>query len=331
MLHCRPFDEKGGTVMTRVMVVGTGIMSSGMVAGFLAHGAEVVLAGRSRDSLAQCAAQSLEFAEGLAAAQPGAVPPAGPNPARSSTTLERRLITTLLDDWRDWDDVDLALETITENLELKQQLFARLDHHLPPDVPIGSNSSGIPISKIAASLPGAARMFGTHYFMPAHIVPLVEVVLGEHSDPALGQRVCDLFAVHGKKPVLVKKDIPGFLANRIQHALMREALSLIDAGIASPEDVDMAVRYSFGFRYAAIGPIMQKEISGWDTNLNASREIYPSLSNSPDAPRCVADLVSQGRLGMKSGRGFFEWTTQTADAERRAYEARLKAAFELLK
>jgi 3-hydroxybutyryl-CoA dehydrogenase len=173
-------------------------------------------------------------------------------------------------------------------------------------------------------------MFGAHYFMPAEIVPLVEVVLGEDSDPALGQEVCGLFTAMRKKPVLVKKDIAGFLANRIQHALMREALSLIDAGVASPEDVDLAVRYSFGFRYAAVGPIVQKEISGWDTTLRAGTEIYPTLSNTPTVPACLADLVAQGKTGMKSGEGFLKWTPETIKAARAEYERKLKAAFQLL-
>ena len=107
-------------------------------------------------------------------------------------------------------------------------------------------------------------MFNMHYFMPAHIVPLVEVVLGQASDPSMAKKVCQLFEETGKKPVLVNQDIPGFLANRIQHALMREALALVNDGIATPEDVDTAVRYSFGFRYAAVGPMTQKEISGWE-------------------------------------------------------------------
>ena len=201
---------------------------------------------------------------------------------------------------------------------------------VPAHIPLGSNSSSYPISKIAAGLPTRRRMFGAHYFMPAEIVPLVEVVLGADSDPELGRKVCDLFTAMKKKPVLVKKDIAGFLANRIQHALMREALSLIDAGIASPEDVDLAVRYSFGFRYAAVGPIMQKEISGWDTTLRAGTEIYPTLSNTATVPACLAGRVAQGKIGMKSGEGFLKWTPETIKAAKAEYERKLKAAFELL-
>jgi 3-hydroxybutyryl-CoA dehydrogenase len=183
---------------------------------------------------------------------------------------------------------------------------------------------------LAEGLKTRSRMFNAHYFMPAHLVPLVEVALGADSDPELGQRVCDFYRAVGKKPVLVRRDIPGFLANRIQHALMREALDLIDRGIATPEDVDTAVRYSFGFRYAAAGPVLQKEISGWDSMAQASREIYPSLSNTDHLSRCITELMSQGRTGMKAGAGFRTWSAEEMAQERQHYDARLKAAFEIL-
>jgi 3-hydroxybutyryl-CoA dehydrogenase len=235
-----------------------------------------------------------------------------------------------IEGWDDWNGVDWVIETVTENLQLKQQLFASLDKRVPPSIPIGSNSSGFPISKIAAGLPTAHRMFNAHYFMPAHIVPLVEIVLGEKSDPALAQQVYDFYRNCGKKPVLVRKDIPGFLANRIQHALMREALTLVQDGIATPDDIDTAVRYSFGFRYAAVGPMTQKEISGWEGMAIAASEIYPSLSNTDRLPECVASLVRDGKHGIKSGEGFRKWTPEESAKVRKNYDTRLKAAFEVL-
>lgn len=290
-------------------------MGAGIAGGFAAEGAQVVLLGRSAPKCGQAKAEALKLA---AALHGGAIAPG-------------RIECATIDEWGGWNGVDLVIETVAEDLALKRGLFAMLDARVPAGVPIGSNSSGYPISKIAAGLKTRSRMLGTHYFMPAHIVPLVEVVLGEASDAELGERVCALFRALGKKPVLVKKDIPGFLANRIQHALMREALSLIDSGIASPEDVDMAVRYSFGFRYAAIGPILQKEISGWDSVHNAAREIYPSLSNTPDVPRCLAERFAQGKHGMKTGEGFMKWSADSIRQTRAGYDARLKAAFEILK
>jgi 3-hydroxybutyryl-CoA dehydrogenase len=219
---------------------------------------------------------------------------------------------------------------VTENLALKQTIFASLDKRVPTHIPIGSNSSGFPISQISQSLRTAQRMFNMHYFMPAHIVPLVEVVLGQASDPSMAKKVCEFFDETGKKPVLVNQDIPGFLANRIQHALMREALALVNDGIATPEDVDTAVRYSFGFRYAAVGPMTQKEISGWEGMAIAAKEIYPSLSNNSEISPCLNKILKERKFGIKSKEGFRTWSDEEASEMKRIYEKRLKAAFDVL-
>jgi 3-hydroxybutyryl-CoA dehydrogenase len=166
--------------------------------------------------------------------------------------------------------------------------------------------------------------------MPAEVVPLVEIVMGEKTDIAFAEKACQIYKAIDKKPVLVKKDIPGFLANRIQHALMREALSLVQEGIATPEDIDDAVRYSFGFRYAAVGPMTQKEISGWDGMANAAKEIYPSLSNITTLPPKVVQLMSEGKTGMKAGEGFRTWSPEEIKKTSDSYSRRLKAAFDVL-
>jgi 3-hydroxybutyryl-CoA dehydrogenase len=173
-------------------------------------------------------------------------------------------------------------------------------------------------------------MFNMHYFMPAHIVPLVEVVLGKASDPSMAKKVYEFFEETGKKPVLVNQDIPGFLANRIQHALMREALALVNDGIATPEDVDTAVRYSFGFRYAAVGPMTQKEISGWEGMAIAAKEIYPSLYNNSEISPCLNKILKEKKFGIKSKEGFRTWSDEEASEMKRKYEKRLKAAFDVL-
>jgi len=201
---------------------------------------------------------------------------------------------------------------------------------VPTDTPIGSNSSGFPISKIAEGLKTANRMMGAHYFMPAEVVPLVEIVMGQNTELKYAEQACELYKSIEKKPVLVKKDIPGFLANRIQHALMREALSLVQEGIATPADIDDAVRYSFGFRYAAVGPMTQKEISGWDGMANAAKEIYPSLSNITALPPKVVQLMADGKTGMKAGEGFRKWTPEEIKTVSDSYSRRLKAAFDVL-
>lgn len=305
-----------------VAVIGTGIMAAGIAAGFIAQSIPVVILGRSKEKADACLDKALLLANKI-----GLV---GPNTQKDAPTLKAEQSTGILEDWPNWDQCLWVIETVAENLALKQQVFQYLDGVVPPQIPIGSNSSGFPISKIAEGLKTADRMMGAHYFMPAEVVPLVEIVMGQKTNLSFAQQACELYKSISKKPVLVKKDIPGFLANRIQHALMREALSLVQEGIATPDDIDDAVRYSFGFRYAAVGPMTQKEISGWDGMANAAREIYPSLSNASTLPPKVEQLMKEGKTGMKAGEGFRKWTPEEISKVSDSYSRRLKAAFDVL-
>jgi 3-hydroxybutyryl-CoA dehydrogenase len=302
--------------MGQVVVLGTGTMGIGIAAGFLAYGTNTVILGRTQEKAEKCFEAINACATSI-----------DPQWEKLGASLQAGSIS----EWGNWEGTDLVIETISERLDLKKEIFTDLDQRVPPHIPIGSNSSGFPISDIAGDLKTAHRMLNTHYFMPAHIVPLVEIVLGKYSDPEIANQVCDLYRAHGKKPVLVKKDIPGFLANRIQHALMREALSLVEEGIATPGDIDTAVRYSFGFRYAAVGPMTQKEISGWEGMTLAAELIYPSLSNITKPPPCVTDLVKNGKTGINKGEGFRSWSAEEAAIVKKNYEERLKAAFAVLK
>ncbi len=231
----------------------------------------------------------------------------------------------------DWSSVRLALEAAPERLELKRQIFAELDHVVPPEIPIGSNASGFRITDIAGHCRTRARMANLHFFAPAHLVPAVEVVRGEHTDPATTETLYRIMKAVGRMPVRVNRDRPGFLANRIQHALMREAFAVIDEGLGTAEDVDVAVRYGFGFRYVAAGPILQKEMSGLDVSMAAARSICPSLANNTEPSRVLTETVAAGRLGMKTGRGFWSWTPEQVKQERERYDRTLLAALKLLR
>lgn len=308
--------------MKSVAVIGTGIMAAGIAAGFIARNIPVVILGRSKDKADTCLDKSITLANKIGMT--------GANAQKDPAKIKSEQGVGTLEEWSDWDQFQWVIETVAENLAIKQTVFAHLDQVVPPHVPIGSNSSGFPISKIAQGLKTANRMMGAHYFMPAEVVPLVEIVMGEKTELQYAQQACQLYKDVDKKPVLVKKDIPGFLANRIQHALMREALSLVQEGIATPEDIDDAVRYSFGFRYAAVGPMTQKEISGWDGMANAAKEIYPSLSNITTLPPKVVQLMSDGKTGMKAGEGFRKWTPEEIAQVSDSYSRRLKAAFDVL-
>ncbi len=232
-----------------------------------------------------------------------------------------------------WDEVDLVIECVPESLELKRKVFRVLDAVTKAGTPLTSNSSSFPISAIGEGIGDPSRIAGLHFFMPAHLVPLVEVVRCETTAPGLLDQICDTMRSLGKVPVKVQRDIPGFLANRIQHALMREALALVDAGIASAADVDAAVRFGFGFRFIATGPLMQKDFAGLDVHFNAAKTIYPDLCNAVAPSKILGDHVAAGELGMKCAakKGFFEWTDEAIERERARYEALLSEAIELVR
>lgn len=229
-----------------------------------------------------------------------------------------------------WASVALVIEAVTEDLALKHRVFADLERLAGPKVPLATNTSSFQVTEIGKHLETRGRVCGAHYFMPAHIVPLVEVVCAEYTDPEVAASVEATMKATGKVPVMVKKDVPGFLANRLQHALIREAFWLMDNGIATAEGIDAAVRYGFGFRFVACGPLMQKEMSGWDTNYFSGSSIYPSLSTASAPPARLKEMVAQGHIGMKAKHGLWEWTDESITREKARYEKALQAGFAIL-
>jgi 3-hydroxybutyryl-CoA dehydrogenase len=230
----------------------------------------------------------------------------------------------------DWQSIDLVIECIPEKLELKQALFAELVRRARPESLLCSNSSSFPISAIGKGLQTPQRMLGLHFFMPAHLVPLVEVVLGEHSSASLADSLSGFMRACGMVPVLVRKDLPGFLANRLQHALAREAFAMIDAGVATPEDVDAAVRFGFGFRFLAAGPVLQRDHAGIDVHCSAAATMYPSLAANTEPSKALTERMASGKFGMKTGEGFYKWTPESIAAERKRYDDLLRAGLHLL-
>jgi 3-hydroxybutyryl-CoA dehydrogenase len=230
----------------------------------------------------------------------------------------------------DWGDIDLVIECVPERLDLKQELFAKLERYAKSEAVLASNSTSFPISAIAKGLKTAARMIGLHFFMPAHLVPCVEVVYGEKTSPMVADSLTRLMTACGMVPVTVKKDLPGFLANRLQHALSREAFALVDAGICTPEDIDKAVRFGFGFRYIAAGPAMQRDHAGLEVHAAGGATIYPTLSNSSTIAKCLSDRVEGGKFGMKTGEGFYSWTSESIAAERERYQNALREGLKII-
>ena len=231
----------------------------------------------------------------------------------------------------DWSQVGLVVEAATEDLPLKQRIFAEVERLSGADVPLASNTSNFPIGEIGKNLKHRGRLFGMHFFMPAHLVPLVEIVSSDATDPQIAQNMVALMERLGKAPIWVKKDVPGFVGNRLQHAMMREALYLISDGICDAEGVDRAVRYGFGFRFIACGPMLQKEMSGWDTNYYVGSALYPHLYKNDAPPPMLKALVDKNHLGMKTRRGFWEWDDASIARAKARIEKALQAGMRILK
>lgn len=202
----------------------------------------------------------------------------------------------------------VVFEAAPEKLELKQSIFSRLDALAAPETILASNTSVIPITRITSPAKRRERMLGTHWWNPPYLVPLVEVVPIAETDEAVTTRMIDLLAGVGKKPVRVKKDVPGFIGNRLQHALWREAHALIAEGVCDPETVDIVVKNSFGARLAVLGPIENADLVGLDLTRDIHDTILPELSNRSDPSPALIENIEAGRLGFKSGKGFRDWT-----------------------
>ncbi len=230
----------------------------------------------------------------------------------------------------DWNSVDLVIEAVTEDLPLKQKLFAQLEKLAKPDTPITTNTSNFLVGAVSQGLKTASRVAGLHFFMPAHLVPLVEVVSAATTDPAVAERLEKIMTEVGKAPIRVNKDVPGFVGNRLQLALMREAMWMIHDGVTTAEGIDTAVRYGFGFRFVACGPFRQKEMSGWDTHYAVSTSLYPLLHNETAPPPFFKEMVERGHVGMKAKHGFWAWTDESIAAEKARIEKALQAGFAIL-
>ncbi|MGG6359668.1 3-hydroxyacyl-CoA dehydrogenase family protein [Peribacillus frigoritolerans] len=208
-------------------------------------------------------------------------------------------------------DADFIIEAIPEVIELKLYLYQQLEEIIKPDAIVASNTSTFPISQLMEKASFAERMVITHFFNPGHLVPLVEIVQHDETKPEIVKATMDLMRKIGKSPILLKKEIAGFIANRLQTALMREAFYLLKEGVADAEDIDTAITAGPGFRWAFTGPIEIADFGGLDTWQRVFDNVSPVLDQSKEAPDLIRDLVAEGKLGTKSGEGIFTYEEST--------------------
>lgn len=199
---------------------------------------------------------------------------------------------------------------------LKQEIFHKLDRLCPDHTILASNTSTLMLSEFATGTDRPDKVVTTHYANPPYLIPIVEIVRGQTTSDETVETMSLLLTQVGKRPVIVKKEVPGFILNRLQGALLREALSMVENGIASPQDIDTALKNSIGRRWAVAGIFEVFELAGWDLLSAAMAGVYPHLSNATEVSSVLTDKIKRGELGVKTRKGFYTWTPESAEALR---------------
>lgn len=290
--------------MAKIIVVGSGTMGNGIAQTFAQAGNDVILNDLSEDILEKALKNirvqlALSLKNNLL------------TEAEAKAAEKRiRLITDISLEAK---DADLVIEAIPEKLELKEVLFNKLEEICPAKTIFATNTSGISINLLAQKVTRNDRLVGTHFFMPAHLIPLVEVICGDQTSEDTVEKAMTWLKGAGKSPIRVSRDIPGFIANRLQHALAREAMSLVEKGIATPEGVDEVVKTSLAPRLLFTGPLEQRDFNGLDIHLSIASYLYRELEDTHVPLKILSDKVEEGKLGIKTGKGFYDWADQVKE------------------
>jgi 3-hydroxybutyryl-CoA dehydrogenase len=280
----------------RVTVLGAGTMGSGIALSFARAGSSVKLTARRGSTLQAARARISETVEVPVAHRILDEAEAGRAVARISTTQD------LEDAVR---DVELVVESVVEDLDVKRDVLARAQRAASPGTVLVTDTSSIAIDDLAAALDRPQYFAGMHWFNPAELVSLVEIVSGSRTERAVAEQVVAWTRALGKRPVHLRRDIAGFIANRIQYAVFREAFALVKEGVCDYADVDETMKAGLGARWAAIGPFESLDLAGLDVHEAVARRLYPLLSNDREPAPTVTALVAEGHLGCKTGRGLY--------------------------
>jgi 3-hydroxybutyryl-CoA dehydrogenase len=298
----------------KVAVIGAGLMGHGIAQIFALRGYSVALMDMNKDIISKAlddvrANLTLMAKEGICTDEE--IEPA----------VHR--IATTTDIGEAVSDAQFVIEAVSENLALKQKIFCSMDELCAPDVILATNTSVISITEIASKSLYRERTLGTHFWNPPYLIPLVEVIRGEDTAQWAMDVTYDLLQKVGKHPVKVNKDVPGFVGNRLQHALWREAISIVDHGIADPKTVDECVKYGFGLRLPILGPLENMDMVGTDLTFAIHDYILKHLERSPEPSPLLRSLTEQGKLGFKTGHGFQQWSPEEIEASRNRLKAYL--------
>lgn len=292
----------------RIAVVGSGLMGHAIALDFSLGGYEVIMNDKDEISLQRAMEEVRSDLDRMA--QMKMVTPVQVRNALGNLSCSPDLREAVA-------NVDFVVEAVFENLEAKQELFKRLDIAAPERAILASNTSSFMPSQVGALVKRLDKVMVTHYFNPAHLIPLVELVRGPETSDDTINSVRDLYTTIDKTPIVVEKEVIGFIVNRLQIALQREALWLIDNKVASPEDVDLGIKSSAGRRWAVAGPFEVMDLAGLDTVAEATGVMLPHISNKRDVSKSLLEKVNQGHLGTKTGQGFHTWNPEATELVRK--------------
>jgi 3-hydroxybutyryl-CoA dehydrogenase len=295
--------EELSVMSEKVAIIGSGLMGMGIAQSFATAGHQVKLVDVSEDALSRARSgirESLQYLwkQGLLDERPATVL------ARIHISTDRRKAVS---------DATFVVEAVFENVEVKKKVFREIDVESSPSAILASNTSSIPITLIASATNHPERVVGTHFWNPPNLMLAVEVVKGEKTSEETVKRTVEVLREIGKKPAVVRKDVPGQIGIRILYAMIREATWLVENGIASAEDVDTIVKEALGMRLEVLGPLELADLSGIDLVDNVAKGLYKSLDASQEPQKLIEDMVARGDVGIKSGRGFYDWKDGSRD------------------
>ena len=293
----------------RIAVIGAGLMGHGIAQVFALAGHDVIIYDLVATSLDSAKARILSNLKDLGDDQ---------------RAVDR--VTPVADLALAVREADYVVEAVLEDLSLKQKLFAEIEKYVQPEAILASNTSVIPITKIMEGLKHRERALGTHWWNPPYLVPLVEVIETRWTNPQAIDFTMKLHAAAGKQPAHVKKDVPGFIGNRLQHALWREAVALVEHGICDAETIDNVIKSAFGRRLAVLGPLENADMVGTDLTLAIHKTVLPDIDGRPRPSPYLEKLVKDKKLGFKTGEGFRKWSPEQQAALRSKVLQHLKNA-----